>query len=51
MTTYELTCGCGWETTGSEDEVVEQARRHGRELHNMDVSHDQAMAMARPVEG
>lgn len=51
MTTYKLTCQCGWETTGDEDQIVERAQQHGRDLHNMDVSHDQAMAMASPVEG
>ena len=44
--TWKLTCACGWESTGSEDEVVEAAQEHGRNLHNMDVSREQALAMA-----
>lgn len=41
-----LTCACGWETLGSDDEVVAAAQQHGRELHNMEVSREQALAMA-----
>ena len=51
MTTYELTRQCERETAGGEHEMVEQPRRHGRVLHDVDVSHDQAVAMASPVGG
>lgn len=51
MPTWKLTCQCGWETTGTETEVVEDAQRHGRDLHNMDVTHEQAMAMASEIAG
>jgi predicted small metal-binding protein len=44
-----LTCACGWEATGTEDEVVSAAQDHGRTLHNMDVTHDEAMAMASRI--
>ena len=50
MTTWKLTCECGWESLGSEDTVVGEAKEHGRAIHNMDVSHDQAMAMAALVD-
>jgi predicted small metal-binding protein len=43
---WKLTCACGWETVGSDDEVMLEAQRHGRELHNMEVSREQALAMA-----
>lgn len=43
---WKLTCACGWETTGSTDDVVEAAQEHGRALHNMDVTRDQALEMA-----
>lgn len=49
MTEYLLTCACGWETSGTEDQIVGAAREHGRAIHNMDVTHEQAMAMAAPV--
>ncbi len=49
MQEYLLTCACGWEATGSENDIVSAAKVHGREIHNMDVSHEEAMAMAAPT--
>jgi predicted small metal-binding protein len=43
---WKLTCACGWESTGSEDEIVLAARDHGTTVHNMDVTRDEALAMA-----
>lgn len=42
-------CACGWETRGSEDEVILSATEHGRLVHNMTASRDQVLAMAEPV--
>lgn len=47
---WKLTCACGWESTGSEDEVVAAAQDHGRSLHNMDVSREEALAMAVEID-
>ncbi len=44
-----LTCACGWEVRGTEDEVVIATQAHGRELHNMETSREQVLAMARPA--
>lgn len=44
--TWKLTCACGWETLGTADEVVPAAQAHGRDLHNMEVTPEQALAMA-----
>ncbi|MFP5331590.1 MAG: DUF1059 domain-containing protein [Acidimicrobiia bacterium] len=46
---WRLTCACGWETVGSEDDVVQAALDHGRKLHNMEVTREEALAMAVPV--
>ncbi|HKX76837.1 MAG TPA: DUF1059 domain-containing protein [Acidimicrobiia bacterium] len=45
----KVTCACGWETVGDEDEVVEAAQEHGRQIHNMESSREQVLALARPV--
>ena len=45
-----LTCACGWQTTGSPDEVFEAAREHGRRPHNMEVTREQVEAMSAPVD-
>ena len=48
MTDASLTvrCVCGWETTGSEDEVVAATSEHGERVHNMRASRDEILAMA-----
>ena len=50
MSSWKIACACGWETTGTESEVVAATQEHGRSLHNMDLDHSQAMAMAVPLE-
>jgi predicted small metal-binding protein len=47
---WELTCACGWVTEGDREAVVEAAQEHGRDLHNMEVTEADAMAMARPAQ-
>lgn len=31
----EVTCLCGWQVRGTEDEVVAQVIEHGREVHGI----------------
>jgi predicted small metal-binding protein len=40
-----LRCACGWETTGSDDEVVAAAIEHGERVHNMRPTRDEVLAM------
>ena len=47
---YKLACDCGWETEGPETELVEAAQEHGRKLHNMELTAEQALAMAEPID-
>lgn len=42
-------CDCGFEARGTEDKLVPLIQRHGREAHNMKVTREQALAMARPL--
>jgi predicted small metal-binding protein len=44
-----VTCECGFEARGTEDEVVAITQEHGRSAHNMDVSREQVLAMAKPA--
>ena len=48
----ELTarCDCGWSARGPEEELVPEIQAHAREAHGLEVTHEQAMAQARPVE-
>jgi predicted small metal-binding protein len=41
-------CACGWETSGTEAEVVATTVDHGRRLHNMEATPEQVLAMAVP---
>lgn len=42
-------CDCGFETRGAENELVPAVQKHGRDAHNMPVTREQVLAMARPV--
>jgi predicted small metal-binding protein len=41
-------CVCGWETEGDEDKVVATTQAHGRQLHNMEATREQVVAMTLP---
>jgi predicted small metal-binding protein len=47
---YKLACDCGWETEGAEAAIVEATQEHGRQLHNMELTFQEALAMAQPLE-
>lgn len=40
-----LRCACGWETTGSEEELIRLTEEHGRRVHNMVPTRDEILAM------
>lgn len=43
-------CQCGWETTGTEDEVVEATQAHGESVHNMKATRADVLAMSSPTD-
>jgi predicted small metal-binding protein len=43
--TSRLRCACGWEATGTLDELVVEATEHGRRIHNMTPTREQVLAM------
>ena len=43
-------CVCGWETTGTEDEVVEATLDHGLRVHNMAGTREEVLQRAERVE-
>jgi predicted small metal-binding protein len=45
-----VTCECGFEARGESDDVVRITQEHGRTAHNMDVTREQVLAMAKPAE-
>ena len=44
-TTYTNRCGCGWEISGSLDEVVDATIEHGQRVHNMAATREQVLAV------
>jgi len=45
-----VTCVCGYEVRGTADQLIPQVRQHGRDLHNMDVTDEQVLAMSRQAD-
>ncbi|MGQ0538964.1 MAG: DUF1059 domain-containing protein [Gemmatimonadaceae bacterium] len=47
-----MNCPCGFIVKGAtDDELVARAQEHAKAVHQMDLTRDQALAMAKPVEG
>lgn len=45
-----IQCPCGYIVhADSEEELVSQAQQHAREVHGMELTREQALAMARPA--
>jgi len=42
-------CDCGWSFEGEDDELIAAVQEHGRTSHGMDVTPEQALAMAEPA--
>jgi predicted small metal-binding protein len=42
----EVTCLCGWQCRGTEDEVVSQVIEHGRDVHGIESTRDEILAIA-----
>lgn len=47
--TKTTTCECGWTFTGPEDDLVAAVIKHGKEVHGMAVTREQALAQATPA--
>jgi predicted small metal-binding protein len=42
-------CDCGFEARGTEQQLVPIVQKHGLDAHNMKVTPEQVLAMARPA--
>ncbi len=48
--TKVIKCDCGFVVRGdTQDELVEAAQRHAKEVHDMDLTAEQVLAMAEPA--
>jgi predicted small metal-binding protein len=46
---WVVTCECGWTFRGAEEELILAVQEHGREVHGIEVTREQALAQARPT--
>jgi predicted small metal-binding protein len=45
-----INCPCGYVVKGdTDDELVVRAQQHAKDVHQMELSREQALAMARPA--
>jgi predicted small metal-binding protein len=43
-------CPCGWSySSESDDELVSEVQKHGKEVHDQQASREEVLAMARPA--
>ena len=47
----EVTCLCGWQVRGTEDDIVAQVQAHGREAHGIESTREEVLALAVDVPG
>jgi predicted small metal-binding protein len=46
-----INCPCGFTVTAeTEDQLVAKAQKHAKEIHQMDLSREDALAMAKPSQ-
>ncbi len=43
-------CACGWQVTGTPDEVVAATIEHGGRVHNMEATREQVLERAEVVD-
>ena len=46
---FVVSCECGWETRGTEDQIVPVLQEHAAQSHNMKVTREQVLARAQPI--
>jgi len=46
----QVECDCGWSCRGTEDEIVSACIEHGREVHGMELTREQVLAVAKPAD-
>jgi predicted small metal-binding protein len=44
-----LKCACGWEITGTDDEVIAAVQQHAEQLHNMQATREEILSRLEPA--
>ncbi|WP_020524058.1 DUF1059 domain-containing protein [Catelliglobosispora koreensis] len=45
-----ITCDCGFEAVGTEDDLVVIIQAHERDTHGLEISREEVLALASPVD-
>jgi hypothetical protein len=45
-----VTCDCGFEAIGTDDDLVEIMQAHELDTHGREVSSDEVLALANPID-
>ncbi len=45
-----IECDCGWTCRGSDEHLIAQCTVHARDVHGMELTPEQILAVAVPVE-
>ncbi len=45
-----VTCDCGFEAVGTDDDLVEIMQAHERDTHGREVSRQEVLALANPID-
>lgn len=45
-----VTCDCGFEAIGTDDDLVEIMQAHELDTHDREVSRDEVLALATPID-
>ncbi len=49
MARKTVKCPCGWTySSEDEDDLVREVQKHGKEVHDMNASREEVLAMAQP---
>jgi len=47
---YLVECDCGWSCRGTEEVVVAACSEHGRDVHGLELSREQVLAVAQVLD-
>jgi predicted small metal-binding protein len=45
-----ITCDCGFDAVGTDDDLVEIMQAHERDTHGVEISREEVLALAKPVD-
>ena len=47
---WQVTCECGYRASGAQDAVIAEIQEHGRSAHGRELTNEEVIAIAVPLE-